>query len=151
MQMQSANTKRKSTPDESFCEKNAKSKVMCTELSTREIPVHSENLHKGTENRNKKCNVDVNGFESRTEPEKQASSELCVGQPTHATVDSQHSDPITGGVITTRTTSTVIPCRVGQQSNRMHVVFAYENDLPSFPKCPDWVKPLMFVEYQVGI
>ena len=53
-----------------------------------------------------------------------------------------------GGVFTSRLPSPT-PRMIWTKSNRMRVEDNRIRLFPDFPGCPDWVKPLMYVEYQV--
>ncbi len=148
--------KRQGTAGENCYDETAKSKRMCADLPTMESCPNRQNKQGCTEpncgekhSEKNQCNFDVEGFRSQAGPAKSPSSELSIRQHEHDTFNVGHSSPVMGGVITSRAPSP-IPCWARERGNRIRIECVSENDLPSFPECPDWVKPLMYVEYQVG-
>ena len=152
---------------EDSCDDSANSKRMCTGISIVTLTKSScevqrkftENIHVEEERVNiaaesNQCNYEKDAFWSRDEPDKQQCSKIFDAKPEQEgsdVSDARHSSPILGGAITSRICS---PCswefRMSERRNWIQVYCDSDSEIPSFSGCPDWVKPLLYSEYQVS-
>jgi hypothetical protein len=148
------NGKRKGAPRENFTDSESVNSLSDCENSQRYIG-NFRRVHISDSNL---LNVDGDGSrQSRPDPEKTTSSDHAArSQPHHDGDFSKHSSGpiIVGGAITYRTSGpcSLVPCGMSGMSERRNqfcVEYVSDNIIPFFTGCPDWVKPLLYNEYQV--
>jgi hypothetical protein len=170
-----APTKREETTGENWsCEETGCSKRMRTDLLNAvecsahvvDPPEYTDNIRRanlqetnqyilGQDGFRKQCILDKAGYRSQIEMVKTTFSHFSAGKHAHgasATSSTGHAGSIKGRVITTLIPSprSWAPFGVSEQNHRLRVVCASDCDLPAFPGCPNWAKPMMYSEYQVG-